>query len=136
MSMMRNLVTSLVIYEQVETTISKGKELSSYFEHILVRSKSADLNAVRYLNSVLFDKKACKKVIDELVPRYKNRNSGFSRVLKIKNRIGDNATIVKVELMDKKIFVDEEKKNESVAKATVSKTEAATSAKDKIKVDK
>lgn len=112
MNMMRNLVTSLVIYEQVETTIAKGKELKPFLDHMITRSKSGDLNAHRYLSTVLFDKKAIKKVIDELLPRYKNRNSGFSSIVKIKNRIGDNATIVRVELMDKKVFVEETKKDD------------------------
>lgn len=134
MNMMRNLVTSLILYEKVETTISKGKEIKPFLDHLICRSKAADLNAHRYLSSVLFDKKAAKKVIEELVPRYKDRNSGFASIVKIKNRIGDNATIVRVELMDKKVFVEAEKK--TAEKPTVKTEKAETKQSAKAKGDK
>lgn len=123
MSMMRNLTTSLILYEQLETTMAKGKELKNIFDKVIVRSKKADLNAIRYLNSVLFDKNAVEKAMKELVPRYKDRKSGFTKIFKIKQRIGDNATIVRVELVDKKVYVEDKKDKQEKAPASEKNTD-------------
>jgi len=109
-SLMRNLATSLLLYESMETTLAKAKEVKSFVDSLLPRAKSGDLNAVRYLNSVLFDKNAVDKVLKELNPRYADRASGFVKIYKTGNRLGDNASTARVELVDKKVFVEEIKK--------------------------
>lgn len=104
--MMRNLVTSLVLYEQVETTEAKAKELKSFADKLIARAKKSDLTAIRTLHKVLYDRNAVKKVIEVLVPRYATRTSGFTRSYHLKNRPGDNAPMMRLELIDKKTFVD------------------------------
>lgn len=104
--MLRNLATSLVLYEKIDTTVSKAKELKSFIDHILADSKKADLTTIRNLNKVFFDKNAVKKVIEVLVPRYTERSSGFTRTFSLHNRAGDNASMMRIELIDKKVFVE------------------------------
>ncbi|MEK7096480.1 MAG: 50S ribosomal protein L17 [Patescibacteria group bacterium] len=106
--MVRNILTSLVLYEKVDTTKAKSKVLKSQFDRIIARSKKADLAVRRNLEGILLDKSAVKKVIEELVPRYAGRKSGFARSYHLKNRLGDNSRMVRIELVDKKVFVTKE----------------------------
>ncbi|MEI8143667.1 MAG: 50S ribosomal protein L17 [Candidatus Berkelbacteria bacterium] len=105
--LMRNLATSLLLYEVIETTEAKAKSLKGYVERILARTKNVDFNTSRYLNSILFDRNATKKVVDELSKRYESRNSGFVRSFRLNPRKGDNAPMMRLELVDKKVFVAE-----------------------------
>lgn len=90
-SLLRNLATSLVLYERITTTTAKAKETKSVVERLINRSKTGDLAARRRLLAYLFDEKATKKVMEVLVPRYKNKKSGFVRIYKLGTRLGDGA---------------------------------------------
>jgi large subunit ribosomal protein L17 len=103
--LLRNLLTSLVLYEKVDTTKSKSKILKSNFDRLIARNKKADLTARRSLFQILYDKKAVLKVIEELIPRYKTRNGGYVRSYNLKARVGDSAPMTRLELVDKKVFV-------------------------------
>lgn len=120
--LMRNLLTSLVLYEQVETTEAKTKELKSMLDQVIARSKANDLAAARRLYGLLFDRNAVDKVLKELLPRYKDRQSGFTRLYHLQNRAGDNAPMARLELIDKKVFV--EKREAKVDQIKTVKTEA------------
>ena len=109
-SLIRNLATSLILYETIETTLAKAKEVKTYVDDMLGRAKKNDLSSRRYLASVLFDKNAVKKINNELLSRYSERNSGFVRIIKTGNRLGDNAPTAIVELIDKKTFVKDTQK--------------------------
>jgi large subunit ribosomal protein L17 len=99
-SMLRNLATSIILYEKVKTTSAKAKMLKPLIEKLLVDAKgSSVVNVYRYLNSYLLDKNASKKVVDELITRYKDRNSGFVRITNLGHRAGDAAPMVQVELV-------------------------------------
>lgn len=110
--LLRNLATSLVLYEQIDTTLAKGKEVKSFLDKIIARSKNTDLATIKQLNKIFFDKNAVKKITLELVPRYKDRNSGFIKSYRLKNRLGDNAPMIRLVLVDKMVFADNEKKEE------------------------
>ena len=90
-SLLRNLATSLVLYERITTTTAKAKETKPIVERLINRSKSGDLAARRRLLAYFFDEKATKKVLEVLVPRYKNKKSGFIRIYKLGTRLGDGA---------------------------------------------
>ena len=109
-SLIRNLATSLILYETIETTLAKAKEVKTYVDDMLGRAKKNDLSSRIYLASVLFDKNAVKKINNELLSRYSERNSGFVRIIKTGNRLGDNAPTAIVELIDKKTFVKDTQK--------------------------
>jgi len=121
--LIRNLATSLVLFEKVDTTEAKAKEVKSFLDALIARSKKADLNAIRSLKAVLFDQNAVKKIIGELIPRYSNRNSGFIKSYRLKNRLGDNSAMIRLELVDKKVFVDKEMAAAVVSNATSKETE-------------
>ena len=97
-SLLRNLATSLILYERITTTTAKAKETKSVVEKLINRSKTGDLAARRRLLAYLFDKNATKKVLDVLVPRYKNKKSGFVRIYKLGTRLGDGAEECLLEL--------------------------------------
>lgn len=105
-SLIRNLATSLVLYESVETTVSKAKEVRGFIDKVLYRSQKIDLNSIKYLNSIFYDKNAVKKIVNELSARYASRNSGYTRIIKSGFRIGDGASTAIIELIDKKTFED------------------------------
>lgn len=110
--LIRNLAASLILYETIDTTKPKAKETKAYTEKLIARSKSADLPAVRRASAALFDKNAAKKLIKELLPRYQARTSGFIKSFHLNNRAGDNAPMMRLELVDKKVFVSEGPKKE------------------------
>lgn len=105
----RNLLTSLVLYEKVDTTKSKAKEISSSFDCLITSAKKNDLNAKKQIASILFDSKSKDKVFEVLVPRYKNRNSGYTSMFVLSKRKGDNSTVCRIELLDKKILPHQSK---------------------------
>lgn len=131
--MLRNLATSLILFEQVDTTEAKAKEVKSYVDKILSSAKSNDFNTIRSLNKVFFDKNAVKKVVEELVPRYTSKTSGFIKSYHLKNRLGDNSPMMRLELIDKKKFVEVEKETKKVQKSVAnSKDEKAANTKVKV----
>ena len=113
-SMMRNLATSLLLYEKVDTTDAKAKDLKKVIENIIIKAKKGNITNVRYIYSQLFDKNASKKLLEEIVPRYKKRNSGFVTLSRLGKRIGDNSNITRVELIEKKVFIDDKKISDNV----------------------
>lgn len=118
--MIRNLAVSLILFESIKTTKSKAKETKYFVDRLIARSKDETLATRRKALNTVANRIAVKKIINELIPRYKDRKSGFVRIIQLKNRLGDNAEMAMVELVDKKVFVEEPKKI---------KKEEATSAK-------
>ena len=98
-NLLRNLATSLVLYEEIQTTETKAKALKPVVEHLIVTAKKNDLVARRQLESFLFDKNATKKVLEVLVPRYKKINSGFIKTFRLGPRVGDSAEVVLMQLI-------------------------------------
>lgn len=120
-SLLRNLATSLVLYERITTTTAKAKETKSVVERLINRSKTGDLAARRRLLAYLFDEKATKKVLEVLVPRYKNKKSGFVRIYKLGARLGDGAeeSILELDRAPKEIVTTTtDKKDIDTEKAT------------------
>lgn len=97
--MMRNLVTSLFLYEKIITTAAKAKELRSVAEKMVTLAKREDLHARRQAAEVLNDDKALKKLFDTLGARYRERNGGYTRITKLDYRMGDGAPLAAIELM-------------------------------------
>jgi large subunit ribosomal protein L17 len=97
--MMRNLVTSLFLYEKIITTAAKAKELRSLAEKMVTLAKREDLHARRQAAEVLNDDKALKKLFDTLGARYRDRNGGYTRITKLDYRMGDGAPLAAIELL-------------------------------------
>ena len=109
-ALFRNLTISLVEHGQIKTTLPKAKEMRSYVERLITRSKNNDFNTVRYLKSKLNDKETVKKLIAEVGPFFSTRPGGYTRVLKAGRRAGDNAPMAIIQLVG---FNDQENQETS-----------------------
>ena len=98
-SLLRNIVTSLLREERIETTEDRAKELRRIADHMISLGKQGDLHAKRQALSYLFDESVVKKLFDEIAPKYKERSGGYTRILKIGYRRGDGASMALVELV-------------------------------------
>ncbi len=99
-SILRNLATSIILYEKVKTTKLRASLVKSVLEKLFTSvKKNAPHNAMRILNAYLLDTKASDKVMRELIPKYQDRTSGYVRVTKLGFRAGDAATMVQIELI-------------------------------------
>ena len=96
---MRNLVTSLFLYEKIITTAAKAKELRGVAEKMVTLAKREDLHARRQAAEVLKDDKALKKLFDTIGARYRDRNGGYTRITKLDYRAGDGAPMAAIELI-------------------------------------
>ncbi len=99
--MFMNMSNALIKHEQITTTLSKAKELRRFVEKIVTLGKKGDLLSRRKTVSILQDQKMSKKVFDILADRYKNRNGGYTRIIKLGNRFGDNAPTAVIEFVDR-----------------------------------
>jgi len=96
---MRNLVTSLLLYEKIITTAAKAKELRSVAEKMVTLAKREDLSARRQAAEVVNDDKALKKLFDTLGARYRDRSGGYTRITKLDYRMGDGAPLAAIEFI-------------------------------------
>lgn len=97
--MLRNLVSSILIYERVETTLAKAKVVRPMLEKTISVAKKGDLASRRKLISLLPQKLAVKKAMEVIGQKYEDRNGGYSRIVKTGNRQGDGAPMALIELV-------------------------------------
>jgi len=100
-ALLMNLSNALLKHEQIKTTLPKAKELRPYVEKIITLGKKGDLHSKKKTISILQDKKNVQKVFDVFAIRYKDRLGGYTRIVKIGNRFGDNAPTAIIELVDR-----------------------------------
>jgi large subunit ribosomal protein L17 len=99
--MERNLLTSVLLYESIRTTKKRAKVLQPLIDGIISNAKKNTPHvAIRAINKVVTDKNACRKIMEVYCERYKDRNSGLSRIIPIGARRGDGAEVVDLVLMD------------------------------------
>lgn len=96
-----NLATALIKHEQIVTTLPKAKDLRRVTERLITLAKRGDLHARRTVASRLRDEKMAAKLFETIGPRYKDRNGGYTRVLKAGFRYGDSAPMAVIELVDR-----------------------------------
>ena len=107
-SLLMNLSNALIKHEQITTTLTKAKELRPFVEKIVTLGKKGDLESRRKAIAILQDKKMTTKIFDTFADRYKERKGGYTRIVKIGNRYGDNAPTAVIEFVDR----DEEAKGQ------------------------
>jgi len=100
-AMFANMAAALIKHEQITTTLPKAKELRPVVEKLITLGKRGGLHARRQAISRIRDVDMVKKLFDVLGPRYKERNGGYTRVLKAGFRYGDNAAVAVIEFVDR-----------------------------------
>lgn len=99
-AMLRNMVTSLIEHEKITTTDIRAKELRKVADRMITLGKRGDLHARRQALQVIRDAKVVAKLFDLVAPRYKERAGGYTRILKLGYRFGDNAPLSLIELVE------------------------------------
>src|SRR5690606_28368864 len=99
-ALLRNLVTSLVEHERIRTTLPKAKELRRHIERAITRGKGGTLHDQRILLSKYPNQSAVDKIMKDLGPRFKNRDGGYTRIIKLGTRPGDRAEMAFIEFVD------------------------------------
>jgi large subunit ribosomal protein L17 len=136
--MLRNLVTSLFAHERVETTVARAKEARREAEHLITFAKRGDLHARRQVGRYIADKDVVKKLFDTIAPWYTERNGGYTRILKTRQRLGDAGEMAFLELVKSEEQKNEERKKRQEAAAVKErkKTDRKKEVSDKAPKDK
>ncbi len=100
-ALFRNMVTALIRRERIRTTLAKAKELRSHVEKTITLGKKGTLHAKRLARKVVVEKEAFSKLFGLLSERYAKRSGGYTRIIKIGNRRGDDAPMAFIELVDR-----------------------------------
>lgn len=101
-ALFRSLLNSLILHEEIKTTQAKAKAVKRLVDRVIIKAKIGSLTNRRQLLAFLPSKKVVDKLIEEVAPRFKKVSSGFTRIILLGRRRGDNALMAKVELVKKK----------------------------------
>ena len=123
-AMFRNLAAALIKHEQITTTLPKAKDLRPVVEKLVTLGKRGDLHARRQAIAQMRDLGMVKKLFEVIGPRYKDRNGGYTRVMKAGFRYGDSAPVAVIEFVDR----DVEAKGKDSGPVQVRAEEAAPAA--------
>jgi large subunit ribosomal protein L17 len=99
-AMMSNMATSLILHKRITTTLAKAKALRVYVEPLLTKAKNDTTHSRRTVFSYLQDKDAVSILFREIAEKIANRPGGYTRIIKMENRLGDNAEMALIELVD------------------------------------
>ena len=121
-ALFKNMLNSLIKYEQITTTLPKAKELKPKIDQVITLGKKNNLQSKKNLFSKLQDKSSVDKLVKTLSQRYEKRKGGYSRVIKAGFRYGDDAPMGIIELIDR----DVEAKKVDIKKKTTEKEKTAT----------
>lgn len=139
-ALMNSLATSLLKHKRIKTTLAKAKEARRHVESLITKAKRNDLHARRHVMRFVHDKEAVKELFNDVISKVGDRPGGYTRVIKLGNRIGDAASMAILELVDyndvitKKAEENKEKKDakkEAKAKAKQEEKEAELAEEEK-----
>lgn len=134
-ALFRTLVTSVLDKEKIETTVEKAKEIRPIVERMITYGKRGDLNSRRIAASFITTRDVVKKLFDTIAPRFKDRNGGYTRIIRTRRRQGDAAEMAVIELLGAE-SKPEEKKEEKKSPAKKAKVEAKAKAEKPAKKEK
>jgi large subunit ribosomal protein L17 len=118
-AMLANMAVSLIKYKRIQTTLAKAKALRTYVEPLITKSKSDTTHSRRTVFAYLKDKYAVTELFRDVAVKVADRPGGYTRILKIGNRLGDNADMCYIELVDyNTTYVSEGKSDKQQAKRT------------------
>ena len=128
-AMFRNMVTSLCRHEKIVTTLPKAKELKRIADKVITAAKKGTPHARRLVNRDVKDVEVLVKLFGDLATRFKSRPGGYTRIIKVGRRVGDNAEMAVIELVEKASATPAEGEGETAEKAPKAKTKAKTTKK-------
>ena len=134
-SMLANLGCSLIEHKRINTTITKAKALKRFIEPIITKSKSDSTHNRRIAFSLLRDKKVISELFREVASRVGDRPGGYTRVIKLGNRLGDNASMAMIELVDFNEIYNIETKTKKKTRRRASNKNSAKESNDKASKD-
>lgn len=117
-AMLKNMATSLIMHKRIRTTVAKAKELRMFVEPIINRSKEDTTHSRRMVFRKLQSKEAVSELFREVAVKVADRPGGYTRILKTGNRLGDNAEMCIIELVDFNQVMLEQKEDKKAAKTT------------------
>ena len=114
-AMLANMACSLIEHKRINTTLAKAKALRKYVEPLITKSKDDTTHNRRVVFSYLKDKKASSTLFRDVAPKINDRPGGYTRIIKLNNRLGDNAEMAMIELVDfnELLTKDQAKKNKT-----------------------
>ena len=118
-ALFKNMLNSLIKYEQITTTLPKAKELKPKIDKVITLGKKNNLQSKKNLFSQLLDKSSVDKLINKLSQRYEKRKGGYSRIIRAGFRYGDHSPLAIIELIDRDVEakkIDVKKKTEENTK--------------------
>jgi large subunit ribosomal protein L17 len=131
-AMLSNMASSLILHKRISTTVAKAKALRKYVEPLITKSKTDSSHSRRVVFSYLQDKESIKILFDEISEKVNDRPGGYTRIIKTENRLGDNADMCIMELVDynELLLADKEPAKAKTTRRSRrgKKTEAATEA--------
>jgi len=98
-ALLKNLAIAMTEHGKMETTLPKAKELRSYYEKLITKALPADSNAHRAIFAMLQCKASTNKLVNEIAPKYAQRNGGYTRIIKTRTRRGDATPMAIIELV-------------------------------------
>lgn len=98
-ALLRNLAAQVILYEKVKTTETKAKAVKPLVEKMITVGKGSSLHARRLLSNFFYTEHPVKKILEELVKKYKDRSGGYTRIVRLGQRQGDGAKMVQIELV-------------------------------------
>ncbi|KKR78023.1 MAG: 50S ribosomal protein L17 [Candidatus Curtissbacteria bacterium GW2011_GWA1_40_9] len=135
-ALLKNLTNDLILHGQVKTTLAKAKFVKSYIEKAVTKAKKTKLGSKRVLASTLTNK-AFLKLVDEIAPGFKIRQGGYTRIIRLHPRVGDNASMARIELLkwdkSKSVARPKEKKVKKAKATSSQKNKKSVVVKKKIK---
>jgi len=117
-AMLSNMATSLILHKRINTTLAKAKAFRVYVEPLLTKAKNDTTHNRRIVFSYLQDKYSVTELFREIAPKIANRNGGYTRIIKTGNRLGDNAEMCFIELVDYNTVYTAGKPSDTVKKST------------------
>lgn len=129
-ALFKNLLTSLVLNESIKTTEAKAKAIRSAADKLITKAKKGGTVAYRGLEAEV-NRNAVVKLVEDLGPRFASRNGGYTRIMRIGNRVADNAPMVMMEWVEKKAVVAAPAKTVKPAKKETKKSTSAKASVDK-----
>jgi large subunit ribosomal protein L17 len=138
-ALLKGLAGALIRSEAIETTETKAKAAVSLIEKLIAKAKKGGLSDIRQIEEVIVDKALVQKLVQEIAPRFKSKSGGYIRLIKLGNRVGDNASMVRMELVahsmpatvtDTKETLSGEESKKETKKVVNKKTKPAASKKN------